>query len=148
MPTKILKLYPPPHAELPLKGLYLQHCVHTLGTPETPFVYANFVMSLDGRIALEETLDAQSYIPDNLTSDSDFRLFLELLAQADCLITHGGYLRALAERRLGNILQIGFSPETKDLLKWRKAQGLNSQPAVVVASESLEFPHTGIRHRP
>lgn len=136
----VFQLYPPPHQEHSVIGLYLKHCVHDLGTSESPFVYANFVSSLDGRIALKEASNGRSYLPENLTTASDFRLFLELLTQADCLITHGGYLRALAERRLGNILQIGLTPETDDLSLWRANHGLAKQPAVVVASASLDFP--------
>lgn len=111
-----------------------------MGTPQQPFVYANFLSSLDGRIALEDPLTGQSYLPEVLTTPDDFRLFLELEAQADCLITHGGYLRALAEDRLGNILQIGLREEHRDLAAWRLQHGLAAQPAIVVASSSLDFP--------
>jgi riboflavin biosynthesis pyrimidine reductase len=140
MEIQVFQLYPPPHQEHALNGLYLKHCVNDLGTSESPFVYANFVSSLDGRIALKETGNGRSYLPEGLTTPSDFRLFLELLTQADCLITHGGYFRALAEDRLGNILQIGLTPETDDLSAWRANHGLTQQPAVVVASASLDFP--------
>jgi riboflavin biosynthesis pyrimidine reductase len=67
---------------------------------------------------------------------SDFRLFMELHAQADCLITHGLYMRALDEGRLGNVLQI----KDKDLVEWRVNNGLKEQPVVVIASASLNFP--------
>ncbi|MGZ5009090.1 MAG: riboflavin biosynthesis protein RibD, partial [Methylobacter sp.] len=67
---------------------------------------------------------------------SDFGLFMELHAQSDCLITHGGYMRALAEGRLGNILQV----KDKALIEWRRDNGLSPQPAVVIASASLDFP--------
>lgn len=138
MPQKILQLYPPPIRESALKGTYLAHKVHVLGTSDKPFVYGNFVSSLDGRIALGDT--GVSQVPKSLTSDNDFRLFLELQAQADCLITHGGYLRAIAERRLDDILQVGVQPGTEDLALWRASAGLAAQPAVVVASASLDFP--------
>ena len=97
------------------------------------FVYANFVQSLDGRIAVNDRL------PEGLGSSTDFRLFLELQAQADCLITHGGYLRAIGERRLDDVLQVGLASH-RDLADWRREQGLSEQPAVVVASGSLDFP--------
>jgi riboflavin biosynthesis pyrimidine reductase len=61
---------------------------------------------------------------------------MELHAQADCLITHGGYLRALSEGRLGNILQI----RDKDLVEWRRNNNLRAQSAVIIASASLNFP--------
>lgn len=137
MSEKLLGLYPDPCKKDTLKGLYLAHRLHTLGSTKTPFVYANFLSSLDGRIALEDTGQSkQPYIPKHITTASDFRLFMELHAQADCLITHGGYLRALSERRLGNILQVS----SKDLIEWRCSNGLKPQPAVIIASASLNFP--------
>ena len=140
MGIQVFQLYPPPHQKHAVNGLYLEHRVHEVGTTDSPFVYANFVSSLDGRIALKEASDGSSYLPENLTTPTDFRLFLELLSQADCLITHGGYLRALAEDRLGNILQVGLSSDTEDLSAWRASNGLSRQPDIVVASASLDFP--------
>lgn len=149
--TTVSELYPEPNGERRLDGLYLAHRLHERGTPESPFVYANFVMSLDGRIALIESpgegqgedqgeSESRSFVPKSLTTDSDWLLFQELQAQADCFITHGGYLRALASGHLGNILQIGSSAETARLLEWRAREGLSRQPAIVVASASLDFP--------
>lgn len=135
MEKRLLRLYPQPCQEISFKGLYLEHKLHTLGAIGSPFVYANFLSSLDGRIALEDTAQGTTYIPKHLMTDSDFRLFMELHAQADCLITHGGYLRALGEGRLGNILQI----RDNDLAEWRRNQGLAAQPDVVIASASLNF---------
>lgn len=139
MPKQVVQLFPPPFQSVPLRGLYLKLGLHRLGTPAAPFVYANFLCSLDGRIALEDPA-GQTYLPKALTTPDDFRLFLELAAQADCLVTHGGYLRSLDEGRLGNILQVGLTEPHRDLAAWRVAQGLPAQPDVVVASASLDFP--------
>ncbi|CAL1241406.1 RibD family protein [Candidatus Methylocalor cossyra] len=139
MTERIFRLYPPPFEAVPLRGLYLGLELHRRGTPERPFVYANFLASLDGRIALEDDSGAPQ-LPKSLTTPDDFRLFLELECQADCLITHGGYLRSLAAGRLGNILHIGAHPVGRDLVAWRQAAGLPPQPAVVIASASLDFP--------
>lgn len=125
----VLELYPQCGRERPVKGLYLAHRLHSLGTEKQPFIYANFVQSLDGRIALDGKL------PESLASANDLRLLLELGAQADCLITHGAYLRAIADGRLDDVLQI----KETDLIEWREEQGLAPQPAVVVASASLDF---------
>lgn len=140
MSQRLLRLFPQPCTEVSLHGLYLEHNIHTLGKADRPFVYANFLSSLDGRIAVEESSGGSPYIPEHITTDSDIRLFLELQAQADCLITHGGYMRALSEGRLGNILQVGVQPGNEDLAVWRKAHGLPPQPAIVIASASLDFP--------
>lgn len=138
-PKKIYRLYPPAHEPVPLRGLYLKLGLHRRGDARAPFVYANFLTSLDGRIALEGA-DGVAYLPKTLTTPDDFRLFLELECQADCLITHGGYLRSLAEQRLGNILQIGDHEQGADLVEWRVKNGLPPQPAIVIASASLDFP--------
>jgi len=139
MSKPLLRLFPTPSEKVPLRGLYLQENLHLRGKPGRPFVYANFLSSLDGRIALEDETGIP-YLPKSLTTEDDFRLFLELHAQADCLVTHGGYLRALDEGRLGNILQVGVHELGSDLPAWRQAQGLDPQPAIVVASASLDFP--------
>lgn len=141
MNKNLLRLYPDPCEKISIKGLYLAHHLHKRGTTQSPLVYANFLSSLDGRIALEDTVQG-TYIPKHITTASDFGLFMELHAQADCIITHGGYMRALGEGRLGNILQVG----NKDLVEWRRKNGLKPQPAVIIASASLNFPlHNSLR---
>jgi riboflavin biosynthesis pyrimidine reductase len=135
---EVLQLYPRV-LETSLRGLYLAHRLHQLGSAEQPFVYGDFVTSLDGRIALRDA-GGQSHLPRALTSGSDLRLLLELHAQADCLITHGGYLRAIAQKRLADILQVGTVPGHQDLAAWRQSQGLPAQPAICIASASLDFP--------
>lgn len=135
----MLRLYPGPPQEAVVEGAYLAHALHRLGSAARPFVYADFVSSLDGRIALDEP-GGDSRLPPALRSANDLRLLLELVAQADCLITHGGYLRAIASGRLDDILQVGVRAGTEDLAQWRKASGLAPQPAVAIASASLDFP--------
>ncbi|MGZ4954353.1 MAG: RibD family protein [Methylobacter sp.] len=139
MQKNLLRLYPDFCEKVSIKGLYLGHQLHKLGTTELPFVYANFLSSLDGRIAVEDTVQHSTHIPKQITTASDFGLFMELHAQSDCIITHGGYMRALGEGRLGNILQV----KDKDLIEWRRDNGLKPQPAVVIASASLNFPIHG-----
>ncbi len=143
MTEQLLGLYPRCNKKVPLFGLYLAKRLQTLGTAKHPFVYANFLSSLDGRIAFEDTAQqTPPFIPAHITKKSDFALFMELHAQADCLITHGGYMRALGEKRLGNILQI----KNQKLAAWRRCNNLQSQPAIIIASASLEFPmHSSLR---
>ena len=140
MAKKLLQLYPPSSENIELKNLYLyKHSWYSSDTTN-PKVTANFLCSLDGRIAISPDAQTETRLPKHLTSDEDFRLFLELHAQADCLITHAGYMRSLADRSLGNILQLPDSRESEDLANWRTLQGLTAQPAVVIASASLDFP--------
>src|SRR5262245_46382277 len=139
MAEMLRQLYPDSR-EHSLRGLYLAHRVHELGVPGRPFVYGNFVSSWDGRIALRDPRSGESRLPEELVSGSDLRLLLELHAQADCLITHGGYMRAIAQGRLDDLLQVGTVKGHEDLAAWREAQGLAPQPAICIASSSLDFP--------
>ncbi|MEM7304985.1 MAG: dihydrofolate reductase family protein, partial [Pseudomonadota bacterium] len=100
----------------------------------------NFLSSLDGRIALFDQSEDQYVLPDNLKCDEDFLLFLELYAQADCIITHGGYMRSLASGRLGNVLELPQLESTRYLHEWRENQGMAASPDVVILSGSLDFP--------
>ena len=142
-PPEILQLFPLPVRKRPLSGLYLEE---TLLPPESgrvdPFLYANFVTSLDGRIAVTGADDV-SRLPEGLTNPRDWRLFQELQAQADCLVTHGGYLRALAAGTLGNILQVGIASGSEDIRAWRMERGMQVQPAVAIVSTSLDWPLPG-----
>src|SRR4051812_8045368 len=123
MPPQILELYPQTGTTRALDGTYLAHDLHLLGTPAQPFVYANFASSLDGRIAVVEADTGESYVLEDLTSGHDWRLFQELQAQADCMVTHGGYLRALAARKFEDILQVGIANNTLDIGRWRQEHG-------------------------
>ena len=140
MAAQILELYPQTGTLRPLEGTYLAHDLRTIGTPEQPFVYANFVSSLDGRIAVVEAHTGESYVLEDLTSSHDWRLFQELQAQADCMVTHGGYLRALAERKFEDILQVGLAKQALDIGRWRDEHGLARQPAIAIVSRTLDFP--------
>ena len=140
MSAQILELYPHTGTMRALEGTYLAHNLRDLGTPERPFVYANFVSSLDGRIAVVEAATGESYVLEDLTSSHDWRLFQELQAQADCMVTHGGYLRALAARKFGDILQVGVAKAALDIGRWRSAHGLTRQPAIAIVSRTLDFP--------
>jgi riboflavin biosynthesis pyrimidine reductase len=139
-PEQIVELYPQSGTTRALEGTYLSHNLRALGSPEQPFVYANFVSSLDGRIAVVEAHTGESYVLEDLTSAHDWRLFQELQAQADCMVTHGGYLRALAERKFEDILQVGVAKQALDIGRWRDEHGLTHQPAIAVVSRTLDFP--------
>ena len=140
MNKEIVCLYPDFGVAEPLQGLYLRRESLAGGNSRRPFVYANFLSSLDGRIAWRDSLQQHYQLPEILKSDEDFRLFLELYAHADCIITHGGYMRALAAGRLGNVLQIPNASWTQDIHAWRKERGLAPAPDIIIISSSLDFP--------
>lgn len=136
--TVITQCVPQPFQTRPLTGLYLEHRLHLLGTYEKPVVYGNFLTSLDGRIAIGAD-ESNSITPAGLGTAEDWYLLQELEAQADCIVVHGAYLRALEAGRLGNVLQVGIDEATQSLKAWRLQNGLNPQPDVVVVSASLDF---------
>lgn len=140
MNKKVISLYPASGEHIDLAGLYLRDDLLIEKADQSPLVYANFLTSLDGRIAWRDTQDTHYQLPAELKSDADFRLFLELYAHADCIVTHGGYMRSLAAGRLGNVLQIPSLDWTQDIHQWRAARGLSPAPDVVILSGSLDFP--------
>jgi riboflavin biosynthesis pyrimidine reductase len=120
------------------EGRYLAHRLDRRGTSSEPFVYSNYVVSLDGRIALEYPHSGHTGVPKTITSAVDWRLYQELAAQADVLLTSGRYLRELAAGKAQDGLPVGEN--FPDLLAWRREQGLEEQPAVVILSRSLDLP--------
>ena len=135
---EVVQLFPPPVRKRRLEGLYLNEPEPTPAPDAPALVYANFVASLDGRIAVTDAGGA-SRLPDGLANPRDFRLFRELQAHADCLVTHGGYLRALASGTLGNVLQVGRGAGGEDIARWRADRGMAAQPAVAIVSTSLDL---------
>ena len=140
---EVIQLFPLPARRRRLEGLYLNESLPlpAAGVPaDAPtLVYANFVTSLDGRIAVTDAGGA-ARLPEGLTNPRDFRLFRELQAHADCLVTHGGYLRALASGALGNVLQVGHGAGGEGIARWRADRGMAAQPAVAILSASLDLP--------
>ena len=146
-PSEVVRLFPTPVRKRRLEGLYLDESPPPFPPTATggasagteALVYANFVTSLDGRVAVTDA-GGVSRLPEGLTNPHDWRLFQELQAHADCLVTHGGYLRALASGILGDVLQVGLGAGSEDIARWRTGQGMTPQPAVAVLSASLDLP--------
>lgn len=135
----LIPLYPPGDANpVAAEGRYLAHRLHRLGTAERPLVYSNYVVSLDGRIALEYPHSGHTGVPKAITSPTDWRLYQELAAQADVLLTSGRYMRELAAGKAQSDLPIGHN--FPDLIKWRENEEMEEQPAVVIFSRSLDLP--------
>ena len=137
--TRILKLYPPPQEEHPLEGLYLGHDLRSIERGDRPFVYANFIISLDGRIAVQDA-SGDLILPEAIKNDRDWRLFQELALQADLLFTSGRYLREYEEGVSQEILQVYDDPRYEDLRGWRVERGLPAHPDLAVISASADFP--------
>lgn len=141
MPTdKILECFPNAGADHALRGLYLSHNVGELArSRRTPFIYANFVTSLDGRIAIKRPQGKGMMVPGNTANDRDWRLYQELASQADLFLSTGRYLRDWSAGKAQEILQTD-DPRFADLREWRVARGLKAQPDIAIISASLDFP--------
>lgn len=140
MNDKILQLYPGPGREIPLQGLYLDHDLRarTDGLGRV-YMYANFITSLDGRIAVADPTGKGVALAEAITNKRDWRLFQELAAQADILLTSGRYLREYAKGPKQEILQVGSDPQFDDLRSWRLNHDLSPQSDLAVISSRLDF---------
>ena len=138
--SSITRIFPPPPQERPLEGAYLAHQLRDQrGVSGDAFVYANFVASLDGRIAIAHPSRPGLMVPKSTANDRDWRLFQELAAQADLILTTGRYLRDWADGRAQEILHLD-DPRFAGLKGWRLERGLSPQPDLAIISGSLDFP--------
>jgi riboflavin biosynthesis pyrimidine reductase len=140
MMDDLQQLFPLPTREIPLVGAYLAHDLRGLAAQMgRPFVYANFVASLDGRIAIPRPDGLGLMVPPATANPRDWRLYQELAAQADVILSSGRYLREWARGRAQEILQVD-DPRFADLRDWREQHGLRPQADIAVISASLDFP--------
>lgn len=145
MHGELLQLYPLPSASLPLARLYLHHPLHRIADAPDPLVYANFVTSLDGRIALPRPGRSSHGVPPAIGNTRDWRLYQELAAQSDLLVTSARYFRQFAEGEAQDHLPVGAGERFADLRQWRLDQGLNAQPDVAIFSASLDIPTAALQ---
>ena len=140
MQTPVTRLYPATGEQYPLEGLYLQHHLHLKGQSGTPFIYSNFITSLDGRIALGSSDSTTHTVPGATVNPRDWRLYQELAGQADLLVTSGRYFRQSLLGEAQDQLPVGKQAEFSAIRKWRLAQGLREQPDIAILSGSLDIP--------
>jgi riboflavin biosynthesis pyrimidine reductase len=150
MQTPVTRLYPAPCNQYSLNGLYLQHRLHRKGQPDAPYVYSNFITSLDGRISLGGSDHVTHTVPAATANPRDWRLYQELAAQAELLITSGRYFRQSLIGEAQDQLPVGKQAEFEDIREWRLTQGLREQPDIAILSSSLDIPVAALepyRHR-
>jgi riboflavin biosynthesis pyrimidine reductase len=140
MPASVTRLYPTPGAQCLLEGLYLQHQLHTRGQPGRPFVYSNFITSLDGRIAIGSKDRTTHTVPAATGNPRDWRLYQELAGQADLLISSGRFFRQSVIGEAQDILPLDRKAAYADIHDWRAGQALKEQPDIAILSGSLEIP--------
>jgi riboflavin biosynthesis pyrimidine reductase len=136
----LLRIFPGPAEPVPLQGLYLSERFRPAGERQEPFVYTNFIASLDGRISLPEPRTTKRTVPAAIANDRDWRLFQELAACADALVVSGRYVRDLPNGVSAERFPVSAAPEYADLLQWRRLRDLRPQPAVVIVTASLDLP--------
>ena len=136
----VLRLYPPPHQQSNLSGLYLKLNLHRQAAVGDVLIYSNFITSLDGRISVREPASGEYVVPASIANKRDWRLYQELAAQSDVMLTSARYFRQLAKGTAQDLLPVGEASEYADLLAWRMEQGLKRQPDVMVLSNSLDIP--------
>ncbi|MDQ6959507.1 MAG: dihydrofolate reductase family protein [Mariprofundaceae bacterium] len=134
----VLRLYPTPQEQTLLEGLYLGLDLHRQAADGDVLIYSNYIASMDGRISLRDANSNQFIVPKTITNKRDWRLYQELAAQADVIITSARYFRQLAKGQAQDLLPVGKA--YADLLDWRHSQGLDSQPAIAIVSNSLDIP--------
>lgn len=142
MMTDLTRLFPD-RAIRPLAGAYLAHALRERGTPDAPFVYTNFIASLDGRIAQRDPHSGRYGVPRAIANDLDWRLFLELAAQADAVVTSARRLRELAAR--GRTLRCVPDLAAADLAAWRRERELALFPACIVITATFDLPYDALR---
>src|SRR5690554_2573818 len=79
----------------PLAGLYRDATLPERGRTG-PWIYANFVTTLDGRISLVDESSSTEGVTASIGHSRDWRLFQELACRADVILSSGRYLRDLA----------------------------------------------------
>jgi riboflavin biosynthesis pyrimidine reductase len=140
MGLSVTRLFPVHHRDLALEGLYLEHDLYSKGKPGKPFVYSNFITSLDGRIAIADEAHTTHVVPAASANARDWRLYQELAGQADLLVTSGRYFRQSLLGEAQDALPLGSRQAFDDIREWRAARGLAPQPDIAIMSSSLNIP--------
>jgi len=134
----VIELFPASGRDVSLQGLYRGLNLHQRADAGAVIVYANYIASVDGRISLPAGDDFG--VPASIANPRDWRLYQELSAQADVMLTSARYFRQLAKGCAQDLLPVGKGEAYADLRIWRQQQGLKPQPDVMVLSSSLDLP--------
>jgi len=119
-----------------LEGMYLNHNLQELAKRKgRPIVTTGYVTDINDVIAVKGVRGA----PEKLKNPSDWRLFQELIAQSDIIITGTGYMSQFDESSQNVLTQFEEGGGFKDLGVWREQNGLKRSPDVAVVSRSLDF---------
>ena len=118
-----------------VNNVYLKPILSKIYKPFKPLYYANFLKSVDGRIATYDKKNKCLLTPNSIKNKIDFILFRQLHAQADCLVTNTHYINGLNKGYYGDILSLNDSY----LDQWRDKNKIKQQK-IIILSNSLSFP--------
>jgi len=131
---------------IPLENLYLSQSLHNFsGSLGRSIVYTNYLCDLNEVIALKDR-DGFFRVPKALRNHDDWRLFQELEAQADVIITSKVYLSRFAtegENAQDVLTEFEAGGEFEELGEWRLKNGFKSRRpdlAIVGRSPDLIIP--------
>jgi len=142
--TDILQLYPAGQQQRVLIGLYLALNLHRQADAGDVLIYSNYIASVDGRISIRDDDSDEFSVPESIANKRDWRLYQELAAQADVMLTSARYFRQLAKGNAQDLLPVGDAPAYADLNQWRQRHSMRPQPDVAVLSNSLDIPAAGL----
>jgi riboflavin biosynthesis pyrimidine reductase len=140
----LTRIWPAPAEQIALEGAYLSLNLHRQAGAGGILVYANYIASVDGRIALHDPTTGEFSVPAAIANTRDWRLYQELAAQADVMIVSARYMRQLAKGTAQDLLPVGEGDAYRDLSDWRAAADLKPQPDVVIVSASLDIPDVAL----
>jgi len=139
---KVIQLFPE-KKEVPLERLYLDQRLAGLSTEiGRPLVVTAYVTDRNGIVANRDE-KKKLQVPPELKNPSDWRLFQELMAQSDVVISGSAYLkRVIASGSRAEDILFQFQPGNKfeELGQWRLEAGfMKRQPDLVFLSHRLDF---------
>ncbi len=133
----------PKEGPVRLEGLYLgQHLAELADKLGRPLVITTYVTDRVGVVANRDARN-KFQVPPELKNPSDWRLFQELMAQADVVISGSAYLkRAITSGSRAEDILFQFEPGNpfEDLGQWRLEAGYpRRQPDLAFLTHRLNF---------
>jgi riboflavin biosynthesis pyrimidine reductase len=133
----------PVRQDIALEGSYLAQGLANLSARiQRPLVITNFLTDRNGVIA-KAVNQHEFQVPPELKNSSDWRLFQELMAQADVIISGAAYLQRVAMPDFhGQEILFQFEPgkEFEKLGEWRIKAGYQKRsPDLAVVARHLDF---------
>lgn len=133
----------PQEKEVPLKGLYLKHNLRKIAEKlGRAIIFANYVSDKNDVIAQKHE-KGNWQVAKEVKNSYDWRLFQELMAQADIIISGTDYFKRfkVKGKKAQDILtQFDKGNEFEKLGDWRLDAGYEKRsPDIAVSSRSLDF---------